>query len=91
MGTINQFLSIALYVQIALCFFCLYRIIKGPTIPDRMVGIDIFGILVVGICVIIAVLTNRMYLIDIGIAWIILSFIGTLTLAKYLGGKRLNE
>jgi len=56
-----------------------------------MVGIDIFGILVVGICVIIAVLTNRMYLIDIGIAWIILSFIGTLTLAKYLGGRRLNE
>jgi len=56
-----------------------------------MVGIDIFGILVVGICVIIAVLTDRMYLIDIGIAWIILSFIGTLTLAKYLGGKRLNE
>lgn len=91
MDTINQFLSIALYVQIALCFFCLYRIIKGPTIPDRMVGIDIFGILVVGICVIIAVLTNRMYLIDIGIAWIILSFIGTLTLAKYLGGRRLNE
>ncbi|MBN1791051.1 MAG: hypothetical protein JW830_11180 [Bacteroidales bacterium] len=87
----DQYLIILLYIQIALCFFCLVRIIRGPTIPDRMVGIDIFGILVVGICVILAVLTNRMFIIDIGIAWVILSFIGTLTLAKYLGGKKLNE
>lgn len=87
----DQYLFILLYVQIALCFLCLVRIIRGPTIPDRMVGIDIFGILVVGICVILAVLTDRMFIIDIGITWIILSFIGTLTLAKYLGGKKLNE
>ena len=84
-------LNILLYIQIGLCFFCLYRIIRGPSIADRMVGIDIFGILVVGICAIIAVLSNRMFIIDIGIAWIILSFVGTLTLAKYLGGKKLNE
>jgi multicomponent Na+:H+ antiporter subunit F len=87
----NQLLYCFLYAQIAFCFLCLYRIIRGPTIADRMVGIDIFGILVVGICAIIAVITDRMFIIDIGIAWIILSFIGTLTLAKYLGGKKLNE
>jgi multicomponent Na+:H+ antiporter subunit F len=87
----NQVLYYFLYAQIGFCFFCLYRIIRGPSIADRMVGIDIFGILVVGICAIIAVITNRMFIIDIGIAWIILSFIGTLTLAKYLGGRNLNE
>lgn len=84
-------LEILLYIQIGLCAFCLYRIIRGPTVADRMVGIDIFGILVVGICAILAILTDRMFLLDIGIAWIILSFIGTLTLAKYLSGKKLNE
>jgi multicomponent Na+:H+ antiporter subunit F len=87
----NMTLQILLYAQIALCFFCLYRVARGPTIADRMVGIDIFGILVVGICVIIAITTGRMFLIDIGIAWIMLSFIGTLTLAKYLSKKKLNE
>jgi len=87
----NTLLHIILYAQIALCFFCLYRIIKGPTIPDRMVGIDIFGILVVGICAILAIITGRIFIIDIGIAWIILSFIGTLTLAKYLSKKKLHE
>jgi multicomponent Na+:H+ antiporter subunit F len=84
-------LSFFLYVQIGLSFLCLYRIISGPTIADRMVGIDIFGILVVGICAILTIMTNRYFIIDIGIAWIILSFTGTLTLAKYLSKKKLNE
>jgi multicomponent Na+:H+ antiporter subunit F len=86
-----NYLNILLYVQIALSAICLYRIIRGPTIPDRMVGVDIFGILVVGICAIISIQTERSFILDIGIAWIILSFIGTLTLAKYLTGKKLNE
>lgn len=84
-------LEILLYIQMALAAFCLYRVIRGPSIADRMVGIDIFGILVVGICAILAIQTERSFILDIGIAWIILSFIGTLTLAKYLSGKKLNE
>ena len=80
-----------LYVQISLSLICLYRIIRGPTIPDRMVGVDIFGILVVGICAILTIQSGKSFILDIGIAWIILSFIGTLTLAKYLTGKKLNE
>ena len=84
-------LAILLYIQIALAGFCLFRVIRGPSIADRMVGLDIFGILVVGICAILAIQTQRSFILDIGIAWIILSFIGTLTLAKYLSGKKLNE
>lgn len=82
---------IFLYCLIGMSFLCFVRVLKGPTMADRMVAIDIFGILVVGICVILAVITERLFLIDIAIAWIILSFIGTLTLAKYLSGKRLDE
>jgi multicomponent Na+:H+ antiporter subunit F len=87
----SQYLNILLYIQIGLAAICLYRIIRGPSIPDRMVGVDIFGILVVGVCAIISIQTERSFILDIGIAWIILSFIGTLTLAKYLTGKKLNE
>ena len=87
----NNWLNILLYIQIGLSGICMYRIIRGPTIPDRMVAIDIFGILVVGVCAIISIQTERSFILDIGIAWIILSFIGTLTLAKYLTGKKLNE
>jgi multicomponent Na+:H+ antiporter subunit F len=86
-----ELLDILLYIQIGLAFLCLFRVIRGPSIADRMVGIDIFGILVVGICAILSIQTGRKFILDIGIAWIILSFIGTLTLAKYLGGHKLNQ
>ena len=82
---------IFLYCLMGMSFLCFIRVIKGPTMADRMVAIDIFGILVVGICVILAIDTGRLFLIDIAIAWIILSFLGTLTLAKYLSGNKLDE
>lgn len=84
-------IDIFLYILTALSFICLFRVIRGPSIPDRMVAIDIFGILVVGICALMVIKTGRQFIIDIGITWAILSFIGTITLAKYLSRKKLNE
>ncbi|MCK4924996.1 MAG: hypothetical protein KAS61_08480 [Spirochaetes bacterium] len=87
----TSILNIFFYILIGLSFFCLFRIIRGPTIADRMVSIDIFGILVVGICALLVIITGREFIIDIAITWTILSFIATLALAKYLAGKKLNE
>jgi multicomponent Na+:H+ antiporter subunit F len=86
-----EWIDFALYFLIALIVLCLYRVIKGPTIADRVVAIEIMGIIVVGICVVLSISTGKAFLIDIGIAWIILSFIGTLTMAKYLGRRKLDE
>ena len=63
MATIDIFL----YILIGLSFFCLFRIIRGPSIADRMVGIDIFGILVVGICALMVIKTGRKFIIDIAL------------------------
>jgi multicomponent Na+:H+ antiporter subunit F len=87
----TSLIDIYLYILVGLSFLCLYRIIRGPSIADRMVGIDIFGILVVGICALLVIRTGRDFIIDIAITWAILSFIGTLTLAKYLSRKKLND
>ena len=86
-----EWIDFALYFLIALVVLCFYRVIKGPTVADRVVAIEIMGIIVVGICVVLSISTGRAFIIDIGIAWIILSFIGTLTMAKYLGRRRLDE
>jgi multicomponent Na+:H+ antiporter subunit F len=86
-----EWIDFALYFLIALIVICLYRVIKGPTIADRVVAIEIMGIIVVGICVVLSISTGKAFLIDIGIAWIILSFIGTLTMAKYLERRKLDE
>jgi multicomponent Na+:H+ antiporter subunit F len=73
------------------CFMCLYRIARGPTAPDRTVAIDILGILVVGFCALLSVVTGQEFFITVAITWALLSFIGTVALAKYLEGRGFDE
>ena len=73
------------------CFLCLFRVAIGPTPPDRAVAIDIIGVMVVGICGIFAIITGMDWYLNIAIAWALLSFIGTLALAKYLEGRGFDE
>ncbi|MFH1360626.1 MAG: cation:proton antiporter [Candidatus Omnitrophota bacterium] len=85
------FLGRALYILILACIMCLYRIGKGPTGADRIVAVDILGIMIVGLCAILTISTGRSWYIDIGIAWALQSFISTLALSKYLEGKGFDE
>ncbi|MBC8312709.1 MAG: multiple resistance and pH regulation protein F [Candidatus Cloacimonetes bacterium] len=70
--------------------FIMIRVVKGPSVADRIVAIDILGILIIGICAILAIALKRSYYIDIGIAWGLQSFIGVLALAKFLEGRSLD-
>jgi multicomponent Na+:H+ antiporter subunit F len=70
---------------------CLYRVLRGPTAPDRAVAIDMLGILIVGFCALLSLPTGRDWYIDIGIAWALQSFIGIMALSKYLEGKDFDE
>jgi len=81
----------AIYIIILAAFMCLYRIMMGPTSADRIVAIDILGILIVGFCAILSISTGRSWYIDIGIVWALQSFISTLALSKYLEGKDFDE
>ncbi len=85
------FFGRCMYVLLLCSILCIFRILRGPTAPDRAVAIDILGIVIVGFCAILAIPTGRSWYIDIGIAWALQSFIGTLALAKYLEGRKLDE
>lgn len=76
---------------ILFCFICLWRIGRGPTPADRVVAIDILGILIIGFCGILAAFTKKGFFIDLAIAWALQSFIGTIALAKFLEGRSFDE
>ncbi len=85
------FLMRASYVILLCMFLCLYRVIGGPTAADRLVSIDILGILIVGFCGILSLSTGRNWYLDISIAWALQSFIGVLALTKYLQGRAFDD
>ena len=86
-----SFVHVAAGILFLCCFLCLYRIGKGPSAPDRAVAIDILGTLIVGFCCLLALRTGQDFLMNIAIAWALMSFIGTIALAKYLEGKSFDE
>ncbi len=62
------------------------RVIKGPTAPDRVVGLDTINTLVVIGMVVFGLATSSAIYIDVAIVYALLSFISTLFIAKYLEG-----
>lgn len=84
-------MSVFLALLLLCTFLCLYRVGKGPTAPDRTVAIDIFGTVVVGFCAILSIMTKKDLYMNIGISWALVSFIGTIALAKYLEGRGFDE
>ena len=87
----SNFLARAFLWLLLSAFLCLWRILRGPTAPDRAVAIDMLGIVIVGFCAILSLPTGRDWYIDIGIAWALQSFIGIMAFAKYLEGKDFDE
>ena len=64
----------------------LIRVIKGPTAPDRVVGLDTINTIVIVGMVIFGAVTQNVIYIDVAIIYALLSFISTLFIAKYLEG-----
>jgi multicomponent Na+:H+ antiporter subunit F len=84
------FFGRALYILILACFLCLFRVVRGPTSVDRIVAVDLMGIMIVGLCAVLTIATGRTWYLDVGIAWTLQSFITILALSKYLEGRPLD-
>jgi len=62
----------------------LYRILKGPTMSDRVVALDLIGVQIIGIITLVSVMLRTEAYLDIVLLIGILSFLGTVAFAKYL-------
>jgi multicomponent Na+:H+ antiporter subunit F len=64
----------------------LYRVLRGPTLFDRMLGAGAFGTKTMVLVVVIGFIFDRLDMfIDITLAYAVLNFIGTIAVARYLG------
>ena len=81
----------SLFFLIISSFLALIRVIKGPTAPDRIVAIDILGFILVNFCALLTLITREDFYMSVALAWALLSFIGSIALAKKLEGKEFDE
>ena len=60
------------------------RLVKGPTLPDRIVAMDLIGVLVVGLIVVLAASTEVPATLDAAIVIALIGFVGTVAYATYV-------
>ena len=80
---ISQLTLVILGLALLLSFV---RIVKGPTLPDRIVAMDLFGVLVVGLIVVLAGRTGVRATLDAAIVIALIGFLGTVAYATYVKG-----
>ena len=77
-------LTSALILISILTLFCGYRAFIGPTIPDRVSGIDAIGTNITAIAILLAILTSFDYFVLVGLVLAIIGFISTIAAANYI-------
>jgi len=78
---------LVVFLALLLCsIMAIIRVIKGPTAPDRIVGLDTINTIVIVSMVVFGAAFNQVIYIDVAIVYALLSFISTLFIAKYLEG-----
>lgn len=84
---IHTYLVVLGFLLLAIVM-ALLRVIKGPTAPDRVVGLDTINTIVIVGMIIFGVSSNppNVIFIDVAIVYALLSYISTLFIAKYLEG-----
>jgi multicomponent Na+:H+ antiporter subunit F len=60
------------------------RLVKGPTLPDRVVAMDLIGVLVVGVIVVLAGSTGVRATLDAAIVIALIGFVATVAYATYV-------
>ncbi|WP_247002127.1 monovalent cation/H+ antiporter complex subunit F [Halosolutus gelatinilyticus] len=74
----------ALILVSALCVLCSYRVIRGPTNPDRVVALDAIATNVVAIATLYALQTDRGLFVTVSLVLAIIGFIATVAVAKFV-------
>ncbi|GGM19205.1 Na(+)/H(+) antiporter subunit F [Paraliobacillus quinghaiensis] len=81
--TVAWIVLMMLSVAIVLCFI---RMIKGPSMFDRIVALDLLGITMIGFVGMIMIIQNTLVYVEVVLVLGILAFVGTIALSKYMEG-----
>ena len=86
---LNAILYIALFVHILLLAVILWRTWRGENVIDRLIAVDLLGILTLAVLVIVSLIERNSVYIDVALGLAALGFVSTLALAKYIADEQM--
>jgi multicomponent Na+:H+ antiporter subunit F len=74
----------------AALFLAFARLVRGPSLPDRILALDLLSTLVVGVVAVHTISSGQTVFLDAAIVLSLIAFLGTVAFARYIekGGAR---
>jgi len=82
--------SIAILVIVIAATLTLYRAIKGPSVYDRVLAVNLIGGKTVILLALIGFAYERLFFLDIALVYALINFIAVLAFLKYRETGRLD-
>jgi multicomponent Na+:H+ antiporter subunit F len=74
-----------IYGMLGLAFFMAFvRLTRGPSLPDRVVALDLIAVITVAMISAYAIGTNQQVFLDVAIVLALITFLGTIAFAQYV-------
>ena len=81
------FLAMALVI-LAAVLLALYRVVTGPVVIDRIIGLNVIGTKTIAVILLTGFLFDRVeFFIDIAFLYALINFVGALALSRYFERK----
>ncbi|GAB2761120.1 cation:proton antiporter [Salinimicrobium soli] len=89
--TLNEFLYFIILPVLSLSILMVFfRFVKGPTISDRVVAVDLLVTIGIGVIAVYSILTHQHTFLDIALILALIGFLGTVAYSFYIQ-KRKNK
>ncbi|MGN1007384.1 MAG: monovalent cation/H+ antiporter complex subunit F [Butyricicoccus sp.] len=87
MKSLYQNVSVICMLAVAvLIIFCLIRAVRGPSVPDRIVAVNMIGTMTIGTIAILSDTLGESYLLDVCLIYAMISFLAIVVLTKVYTG-----
>lgn len=91
----SSLLSVAAYITLISVMLAValagVRVFRGPSVTDRVIGLDIIGLLSVSFIAVVALVTDQPVMLDAAIALALISFLATVAFARFVEQRGKGE
>ena len=90
-GVLDLLMPVVYAMLSAALVLAFVRLVIGPSLPDRVVALDLIAIINVGFIAVYAIDTDQSVLLDAAIVMGLITFLGTTAFALYIERRTRSE
>ena len=83
-GLLDATVMVSLTAMSGALALALLRLIRGPSLPDRLVALELIASLMVGVVALVSIGTRQAIFLDVAIVLALVGFLGSVAFARFL-------